>query len=260
MLLPNFPCSEKNGKLRLIIDLSRLNVLEFQSFSVETANKVRNAIYPNDWAISLDLTDVYLYVPIQLSSRKYLRFCVKGRVFQFKAHPFGLATSPFVFTRMMVAVATYLRVRAIILFPYLDDWLVRNQCRLDLIKDKKFTLRLITSLGLIISQEKSELVPSQNFNFIGMEFVTQDNIVRVPWDRVQGILHLVSWFQKRVAVKARTFLSLLGKLSACAQFLVLGRLQLRPLQMALFAQWKPHLFPLEYKIIVTDQIKHHLEW
>ena len=104
---------------------------------METANKVRNATYPKDWAISLDLTDAYLHVPIHVTSRKYLRFCLKGRVFQFRALPFGLATSPFVFTRLMVAIATHLRVRAIILFPYLDDWLVRNQCRLELIKDNQ---------------------------------------------------------------------------------------------------------------------------
>ena len=165
---------KRNGKFRLIIDLSRLNkFLNIQSFSMETVNKVRNAIYPKDWAISLDLTDAYLHVPIHVTSRKYLRFCLKGRVFQFRALQFGLATSPFVFTQLMVVIATHLRVRAIILFPYLDDWLVRNQRRLQLIKDREFTLRLISSLGLIINPEKSELIPSQNFTFIGMEFIRQ---------------------------------------------------------------------------------------
>ena len=256
-LLPNIPSSEKEGKVKTY--KSTLNkFLNVQSFSMETANKVRNTIYPKDWAISLDLTDAYLHVPIHVTSRKYLRFCLKGRVFQIRTFLFGLATSPFVFTRLMVAIAAHLRVRAIILFSYLDDWLVRNQCRLGLIKDKELTLRLMTSLGLIINREKSELIPSQNFIFRGMEFVTQDNIVRVPWDRVQDILCLVSWFQKQVAVTARMFLSLLGKLSASVQFVVLGRLHLRPLQMALFAQWKPHILPLEHKIFVTEQIKHHL--
>ena len=256
-----FLVPKRNRKFRLIIDLSRLNkFLNIQSFNMETVNKVRNAIYPKDWAILLDLTDAYLHVPIHVTSRKYLRFCLKGRVFQFRALPFGLATSPFVFTRLMVVIATHLRVRAIILFPYLDDWLVRNQRRLQLIKDREFTLRLISSLGLIINREKSELIPSQNFTFIGMEFITQDNIVRVPWDRVLCILDLIGWFRKQVAVTARMFLSLLGKLSASAQFVVLGRLHLRPLQMSLFTQWKPHVLPLEHKIFVTEQIKHHLGW
>ena len=136
-----FLVPKKNGKLRLVIDLSRLNTfLEIQSFKMETANKVRQAIQPNDWAISLDLTDAYLHVPIHRQSRKYLRFCLEGQTYQFKALPFGLATSPYVFTRVMVAIATYLRKRAIVLFPYLDDWLVRNQIRQEILRDRQFTL------------------------------------------------------------------------------------------------------------------------
>ena len=148
----------------------------------------------------------------------------------------------------------------IVLFPYLDDWLVRNQIRADILRDQQFTIKLISSLGLIINEKKSDLIPAQNFVFIGMEFLTHKNIVRVPWDRVQDILSLVLWFKKQEQVSARLFLSLLGKLSAAAQFVVLGRLHLRPLQMALFAQWKPHVLPLEHCILINMQIKSHLEW
>ena len=147
-----------------------------------------------------------------------------------------------------------------LLFPYLDDWLVRNQIRADILRDQQFTIKLISSLGLIINEKKSDLIPAQNFVFIGMEFLTHKNIVRVPWDRVQDILSLVLWFKKQEQVSARLFLSLLGKLSAAAQFVVLGRLHLRPLQMALFAQWKPHVLPLEHCILINMQIKSHLEW
>ena len=157
-----FLVPKKNGKLRLIIDLSRLNMFpDIQSFRIETANKVRQAIQPNDWAFSLDLTDAYLHVPIHRQSRQYLRFCLKGQAYQFKALPFGLATSPYVFTRLMVAIATYLRKRAIVLFPYLDDWLVRNQVHQEILNDQQLTVELIMSLGLIVNEEKSDLVPSE---------------------------------------------------------------------------------------------------
>ena len=173
-----FLVPKKNGKLRLIIDLSKLNsFLNIQSFNMETANKVRQSILPNDWAFSLDLTDAYFHVPIHWRSRKYLSFCIKGQTFQFKALPFGLATSPFVMTRLMVTIATHLRRRSVILFPYLDDWLVRNQIQADILRDQQFTIKLISSLGLIINEKKSDLIPAQNFVFIGMEFLTHKNIV-----------------------------------------------------------------------------------
>ena len=50
----------------------------------------------------------------------------------------------------LVPKVTYLRKRAIALFPYLDDLLVRNQIRPEILRDRQFTVELIMSLGLII--------------------------------------------------------------------------------------------------------------
>ena len=125
-----FLVPKKNGKLRLIIDLSVLNHFVYtQTFKMETQRKVKDAIQLNDWAFSLDLTDAYLHVTIHPRSRKYLRFMLGGLVYLFKALPFGLSTSPFVFTHLMKVIATFRRRRAVTLHPYLDDWLSRNQNR-----------------------------------------------------------------------------------------------------------------------------------
>ena len=252
---------KKNGKLRLIIDLSTLNKYVFvQSFRMETQRKVRNAIRQNHWAFSLDLTDAYLHVPIHPRSRKYLRFTLKGRVFHFRALPFGLSTSPYIFTLLMTVIATYLRRRAIILHPYLDDWLSRNQSRLILLEHRHFIIQLITSLGLIFNQEKSDLIPTQMFTFIGIEFLTHMNIVRVPQARLQILLETVKKFSQKTYVSAREFLSLLGQLNAAADFVMLGRLHLRPLQMSLLAQWRPQTLPLQHQIKLTADVLHHLNW
>ena len=98
-----FLVPKKNGKLRLIIDLSTLNHYGLtQSFRMETQKKVRNSIHPKDWAFSLDLTDAYLHVLIHPMSRKYLRFTLNNKIFQFRALSFGLSTSPFVFTQLYI--------------------------------------------------------------------------------------------------------------------------------------------------------------
>ena len=204
--------------------------------------------------------EAYLHVPIHPSSRKYLRFTLRGREYQFKALAFGLLTSPLVFTCLMSVIATFLRARAITLHPYLDDWLTRNQNRRVLLEHRQFLLSLINSLGLIINYEKLDLVPAQVFTFIGMEFLTQTNVVRVPQDRVLKILETVRQFSQKYSVSARDFLSLLGQLGAAADFVMLGRLHLRPLQMSLLNQWRPHKFPLNHQIDVTTEILHHLKW
>ena len=60
-----FLIPKKNGKLRLIIDLSVLNHFVYtETFKMETQRKVRNGVKLNDLAFSLDLTDAYLHIPI----------------------------------------------------------------------------------------------------------------------------------------------------------------------------------------------------
>ena len=256
-----FLVPKKNGKLRLIIDLSTLNhYVLTQSFRMETQKKVRNSIHPKDWAFSLDLTDAYLHVLIHPMSRKYLRFTLNNKIFQFRALPFGLSTSPFVFTQLMTAIASHLHTKAISLFPYLDDWLSRNQNRRLLLQHRQFIIHLISALGLIINQDKSDLIPSQDFVFIGMEFHTLQNVVRVPKDRVPPLLQLINFFLQLKTVTARQFLSFLGKLNAAADYVELGRLHLGPLQMSLLAQWRPHKLPLSHPIKISHNICHHLTW
>ena len=121
-------------------------------------------------------------------------------------------------------------------------------------------LSLINSLGLIINYEKSDLVPAQVFTFIGMEFLTHINIVRVPQARRMKILETVRMVSKKTSVSARDFLSLLGQLSAAADLVMLGRLHLRPLQMSLHNQWKPQELPLCHQIGMTTEILQHLKW
>ena len=129
-LLQNFPSSQEERETqadnRPLCAQSFCVHTDIQNGDAEKSERCRSTI---DWAFSLDQTDAYLHIPIHYRSRKFLRFTLRGRVYQFKALPFGLSTSPFVFTRLMEVIATFLRRRAITLHPYLDDWLARNQNR-----------------------------------------------------------------------------------------------------------------------------------
>lgn len=256
-----FVVPKKNGKFRPVIDLSILNYyIQKKPFKMETVKSVRQSVSRNDWAVSIDLTDAYLHILIHRQSRKYLRFVVDNQVFQFRVLPFGMSLSPWVFCKLMDVIAAYLRLRSISPFPYLDDWLVKNVIRQRLISQTIFCLHTIQTLGFIPNLEKSDLIPAQKFTFIGMEFLTHLNIVRVPPDRKEALLLTINQFLSQHVVSARTFLSLLGRLSAAADLVVLGRLHLRPIQMCLLSVWRPHILPLDHPIPITNSIRFHLKW
>ena len=225
---------------------------------METVKSVRQSIMANDWAVSIDLTDAYLHVPIHPISRKYLRFIYDHQVFQFTAIPFGMSLSPWVFTKLMNVIATHLCLRAASLFSYLADWLVRDLIRNRLISHTKYTLQTVQNLGFIPNLKKSDLIPTQQFTFIGMEFLTQQEIVSVPVNRVKALILTIKTILSQTQVSAQTFLSLLGKLSAAADLILLGRLHLRPLQMCLLSVRKPHILPLDHQVPITSMIKFRL--
>ena len=101
------------------------------------------------------------------------------------------------------------------------------------------------------------LIPAQKFTFIRMEFLTHQNIVRVPADRVKIILS--KQFSLRLKFCHELFF-LFWANSLQHRTILLGRLHLRPLQVCLLSVWKPHILPLDHQVTINSMIKFHLKW
>ena len=59
--------------------------------------------------VALDLQDAYFHIPVLQAHQNYLWFPVGQEHFQFVVLPFGLASAPQVFTKVMAVVAAQLR-------------------------------------------------------------------------------------------------------------------------------------------------------
>ena len=76
---------------------------------METQGSVHAAIRSQEWTVSIDIRDAYLHVRMYQAVRKYLRFVVNKKVYQFTCLPFGLATSPREFTKLLRPVVALLK-------------------------------------------------------------------------------------------------------------------------------------------------------
>ena len=104
-----FLVRKASGSWRPIIDLSSLNDYVTSShFFMETPQSVLRSIRPGDWIVSLNLQDAFLQVPVHHDSRRYLRFVVGERTYQFRVLCFGLTTAPRVFMRIMAPISAIL--------------------------------------------------------------------------------------------------------------------------------------------------------
>ena len=164
-----FLVEKATGGWRPVIDLSPLNGFVRQTpFKMETVASVLLSVWEGDFLASVDLKDAYFQIPVHRSSRNLLCFTSEGTVYQFKVLCFGLSTAPWVFA----AVSAWAHSRRIRLLWYLDDWLVLASSEAVARQHVRELLSLCQSQGIVINDEKSDLVPSQSATYLGMTIDT----------------------------------------------------------------------------------------
>ena len=233
-----FLVKKASGSWRPIIDLSTLNHYVTSSrFHMETPRSVLNSIRPGDWMISLDLQDAYLQVPVHHDSRRFLRFVVDGKPFQFRVLCFGLTTAPQVFTRIMAPVSTILHRHGVRMLRYLDDWLNLASSEIACLQSRDRLLAICTELGIQVNLTKSSLVPSQSIVYLGMEILSLPFIARPTPTRADNLIRLIEEFLSTPSPPAFLWRRLLGHLSSLILLVPGGMIRMRLLQLCLKDQW-----------------------
>ena len=233
-----FLVKKASGSWRPIIDLSTLNgFITSSRFHMETPRSVLNSIRPGDWMISLDLQDAYLQVPVHHDSRRYLRFVVDGKTFQFRVLCFGLTTAPQVFTRIMAPVSAILHRHGVRMLRYLDDWLILASSKIACIQSRDRLLSVCTELGIQVNLTKSSLVPSQSLVYLGMEIHSLPFIARPTPARANNLIRLIEEFLSTPSPPASLWRRLLGHLSSLILLVSGGMIRMRLLQLCLKDQW-----------------------
>ena len=252
-----FLVPKPHQRWRPVIDLSRLNiVLHVERFKMETPESIRTSLIPGEWVSSIDLSDAYLHIPIHPNSRKYLRFCYRSQVFQFTSLPFGLATAPQAFTMIVKEVKLMALSRGLRLHQYLDNWLIRSQSQEEA---QVNTQALTQSLGWIINQEKSELIPTQVFSFVGYEYHLDSALEKPTQEKWLKLQDLILRLKSKHVLTARCLMSLIGLLASTEKMVPEGRLHMRPFQFHLKEHWK---YPqsLDSLLPWKGAISAHLDW
>ena len=198
--------------------------LKVEKFKMETPETIRTSLQQGEWVTSVDFKDAYFHIPIQEQSRKYLRFLVQGRTYQFKAMPFGLSTAPMEFTVLAKEVKLMAIHRGIRAHQYLDDWLVRARSQHIYLQHPQILVKMCQDLGWLVNLEKSELEPKQVFDFVGYQFDLRSGRVRPTPDRWQSLQDKIQALLLLPACPVRQFMSLIGLLTATEKQVHLGRL------------------------------------
>ncbi|VDI04282.1 Hypothetical predicted protein [Mytilus galloprovincialis] len=152
-----FLVSKKTGGMRPVIDLSILNFLYDYSPFQNGDQSFNKSFYSSRYVDNIPGPD--------------------GRLFSCSSLPF-IPQIP----------------SAIQIHSYLDDSLIKELSPEKLYLNTDVVIRLLLSLGFLISWKKSDLIPSQDFIFLGEHYLTRQCIVRPPQEKFQNLCSKIHLF------------------------------------------------------------------
>lgn len=152
-------------------------------FKLEDYRSVLKLLQPNYYMCSLDLKDAYFVVNVHPKSRKFLRLSFEGNLWQFTCLPFGLCTSPFIFSKMLKPILSLLRHQGILCVNYLDDFVILSNTKDNCAKSTAYVIDMLKNLGFVINEKKSSLSPSRICTFLGFVYDTTSMTLQLPSEK-----------------------------------------------------------------------------
>ena len=223
-----FLVPKPDGSTRFILKLKKFNECVTKiHFKMEDLRTTKKLIFPNVYMCNIDLKDAYFLIPVHKSSRKFLRFQFQGQLFEFTCLPFGLSTSPYVFTKVMRTVIEYLRGKGLMSSIYLDDILCIGKNRQSCLENVTITIETLKSLGFIINETKSCLVPNTRCRYLGFVIDSNKCVIDATEEKRKNLSRITKEFKDKESCKIREFARLIGSLVAVCPAVKYGMLYCR---------------------------------
>ena len=144
------------------------------------------------------------------------------------------------------------------MITYLDDWLILHHNVDTLLTDAAQVIQKTLDLGWIINTKKSDLVPKNVFEFIGLEINTTLFTVRPTEKRLTDLQIQISLFRNALVTVA-DIMRMQGILISLGEIVPLGKLNRRKFQQSI-SHIKTHKLKKSQKITVTQTMKSALRW
>ena len=102
--------------------------------------------------------------------------------------PFGLSTTPWVFSKVMRELVMFWRRDGIKLLPYLDDFMFMKSGFWQCVRMARKVERDFVRAGLRINVPKCHVIPAQQRRQLGFDVDFAEGKFQVPTDRWEAIL------------------------------------------------------------------------
>ena len=209
------PKRHKPGKWRLIVDLSAPEGFsvndsidkELCSISYVSVDNVAEAVlHLGQGALlaKVDVKEAFRNIPVAPEDRLLLAMLWKGELYLDKVLPFGLRSSPILFTAVADAIEWIIRKRGVQnMFHYVDDFIIVGKPdTLECAYGLATTRDTFSVLGVPDEPDKCE-GPSTTLPILGIEVDTAQMQLRLPADKLHCLSQLIREWRGRKSCKKK---------------------------------------------------------
>ena len=136
----------------------------------------------------------------------------KPRYFLFCSLPFGLSTSPYVFTKLLRPVVAHWRSQGIRISVCLDDGIGADSSKDSCSQDAQLVRGDLDRLGLLVKEEKSNFEPRQKGEHLGFILDLTNGEFSIPPGKIDHLFNLISLLVDDVSPTARDVSRITGTL------------------------------------------------
>ena len=192
-----------SGKKRLVENLRHVNqFLCKRRFKYEDLRIAMMLFSPGELMFNFDLKLRYHHVEIAGHHRKYLGFEWDQHFYVFAVLPFGLASAPYLFTKLLRPLVRLWRSKDLKAVMYLDDGIVAVQGETEAEKASGWVRNTLHKSGLVVNDKKS----------VGFEIDLLKGQIAVPQAKVQALQSMLKGALCSQRLQARCIASIDGKI------------------------------------------------
>ena len=228
---PIFTRPKKDGKVRLILNLKKLNKsIEYHHFKMETLKQALALVKENCWFASLDLKEAYFSISIKEQSQEYLKFLWQGVLYKFTVFPNGLACCPRLFTKILKPVMSHLHSLGYISTIFIDDTLLIGDSELECLRNVNASMDVFQRLGFVVHPEKSILRPEKQITYLGFVINSENMTVRPTEEKKEKIKDLAVTLLHKGYASIRLLAKFIGMIVASFPGVMYGPLWYRQIE------------------------------
>ena len=150
------------------------------------------------------------------SNQKFIGFSwvFKGNIkfFVFTVLPFGLTSTPFIFTKVVRPLVKYWRFSSVKITCFLDGGIGIEYNYEEAKRKSEFVQETLAKSGFTPNIRKSTWEPFKILTWIGIDGNLSSRTLKITKSRIDNILNTISFILRKIFVSARTLAKLAGQL------------------------------------------------